>query len=131
MGSLWLRYEEDDAPNQTGDLEVIVETRGFRAAVRSYVGASSLANFGRSLGAYPLTGSVFLEALGLVIAVRPHGSRGHLLVHSELASLTGSSPDQAATLEIETDYASIDSFARSVVVMAGQKVGEVLLQSFD
>src|SRR3569623_2722267 len=129
MGSLRLTYREDDEPNKQGELDVIVEAQGYRAAGSTYVAASSLEAFAAALKKYPLRaeGALF-EVLELSIRVTPRGSRGHMLVVSTVECNFGRSGlFQKATLQLDTDYGTVEAFATDVVAAARRGSGEALL----
>jgi hypothetical protein len=56
-----------------------------------------------------------LEQCHLRITVKPHNSRGTLMVHVDLATETSRTPDadlqNCATIRFLTEYADVDSFA--------------------
>jgi hypothetical protein len=124
---LHLVYEQDDEPNQTGSLEITVESRGYRATSRTYTAASSLVRFADALLMYPLPADgVRFEALDLRISVRPLGSLGHLLLVAEVESV-GEKLQQKAVLQLETDYGGVDEFAKSLAAVARRAAGEASL----
>src|SRR4051794_35027898 len=81
MSELRLNYSQDDAPNQTGSLDVSVQVEGFAGSRRVYVSELQLTGFAERPAAYPIPNAgIVLQAPELAIAVAPLNSRGHLKV---------------------------------------------------
>jgi hypothetical protein len=128
MSELRLNYSQDDAPNQTGSLDVSVQVEGFAGSRRVYVSELQLTGFAERLAAYPIPNAgIVLQAPELAIAVAPLNSRGHLKVTIAFPRLDWGELRQQAKLQLATDYAAIDTFRRALISAAKNGSGEALL----
>jgi hypothetical protein len=126
---LQVAYQADD--DGTGKIIAIVKSGEFSARGAAWVNPDVvIRTFVTALRSFPLTATPALveggfwskenpgslEQCHLRIAVKPHDSRGTLLVHVDLSSEVWTTPDadlqNLATIRFTTEYAALDRFAQ-------------------
>ena len=131
---LELRYRPEDEWH--GQLEAVVRTGAFSGRSAAWFDVQRLKGFVPALRAFPFSADApplieggywskerpgNLEQCHLRVAVRPYNSRGTLLVHVELATQYGTSPDadlhQSVTVRFLTEYAAVEEFAGNLEQM--------------
>ena len=126
---LQVAYQADD--DGTGKIIATVKSGDFSARGAAWFNPIKVKRtFVAALRSFPLTAATpalieggfwskvnpgSLEQCHLRIAVKPHDSRGTLLVHVDLSSEVWSTPDadlqNLATIRFTTEYAAVDRFA--------------------
>jgi len=126
---LWVAYQADN--EWTGQIVATVTTGAFSGRGSAWFSPDKVKEtFLAALQAFPLTaanpplleGGFWdkgqkgeLEQCHLRITIKPHNSRGTLMVHVDLATEASKSPDaelqNCVTVRFLTEYGSLDSFA--------------------
>jgi hypothetical protein len=145
MGELRIAYDPDD--EWIGEITVSVASGPFSGAASAWIGVSDIRDFAKSLDQYPIPAEqpALIEAgsggtldgrlppqMLIRVSVRPHGTRGDLLVRVELNTKvwTDQSSDlhQAVSAQFLTEYALLERFARGLEGLASNRTREAVLK---